>query len=162
MFDIKNIAAGGFDRAIIAMRRENGGREASDSEWQDVDSIGSAGQELTLKEFVIGPEDKEKCLQEIKAGRTAFLEFAVVWMHIEAPAAWWKENKQHFVARSHVKRKGENVKKSVMTTYAELHRLAESMLPGKGDNWADFIEMTKALEALPECWMILDGLEVHG
>ena len=163
MFKIRNVAAEGFDRAIIAMRRENVGREASDSEWRDVEIFADNAHELAFKEFEIGPEDKAECLKEIKAGRIWFTAYAVVWMHIEAPAEWWRENDAYFDASSVVERKGDVETKSVVTTYEDLLMMVEDMLPtvgGKG--WEEFNEICRELEELPESWLILGGLEVNG
>ena len=159
MFEIRNTATSGFDRAIIAMRRENGGREVSDSEWKEVHGL----FDMTgIREFVIGEQDKAECIRLIKEGDCDFMKFIAVWAHIEADARWWAVYCGYFTAASVVVRRGDRVTKSVMTTYAGMRNLLEVMRESAGENeeylkiWA---ELCDKIEDLPESWMLLSGLE---
>lgn len=156
MFDIRNVATSGFDRAIIAMRRENGGREASDSEWKEVHGL----FDMTgIREFVIGPEDKKECLRLFKDGDYTFLNFAVVWLHLEADVRWWTVYGGSFIAASEVESRGDRVTKSVMTTYGRLHELMACTQPGKDEDWNSWAALRYELEKLPESWMIFSEME---
>lgn len=154
MFKIRNIAAMGFDRVIIAMRREHGGREISDSEWWSDCDMCSRG----AKEFIIGHEDKTECLRLIENGDRDFLKFVGVWAHIEAPAQWWAVYGGYFIAQSDVGRKGDTLTRSIFTTYGNLRNLIEVVSEG-ADNWKMQAELIKMLEELSESWMILEGME---
>ena len=154
MFKIRNIAATGFDRAIIAMRREHGGREVSDSEWFSDCDFCSMG----VKEFIIGYGDKTECARLIQSGDRDFLKFVGVWAHIEAPAQWWGVYGGYFTAQSDVSRKGDTLTRSIFTTYGNLRNLIE-VVSEDSNAWKMQAELYKMLEELPESWMILEGLE---
>lgn len=159
MFKIQNFATHGFDRAIIAMRRERGGRETSDSEWREVCGL----FDMTgIREFIIGPQDKDECLRLIKLGECDFMKFIGLWAHIEADARWWSIYGGYFPAASVVVRHGDRVMKSIMTTYANMRNLMESMqeITRKGGKyWEMWAALHDAFEALPESWMILPKIE---
>lgn len=152
MFNIRNVATSGFDRAIVAMRRENGGREVSDSYWTPVEDE----QYCT---FAIGEKDAEECERMIKCGAYNFMKFVVVWMHLEADARWWGMHCERFLVTSEIARRGDRVTQSVMTTYAELRKLAEMMYPDKDQDWKEFVELCAAFYNLPESWMIIPKVE---
>lgn len=154
MFEIRNIAAMGFDRAIVAMRRENGGREMSDSEWWNTCDLCSYGG----REFRIGPNDTILCANLIENGDRDFMKFIGVWAHIEAPAQWWGVYGGYFTAQSDVNRKGDTLTRSVFTTYANLRNLIE-VVSENSNAWKMQTELVKVLKELPEYWMILEGLE---
>lgn len=154
-FKIRNIAAEGFDRAIVAMRREHGGREMSDSEWH-----ADADDGCCL--FEIGPGDKAECLRLIKLGDCDFMKFIGLWAHIEADARWWAIYCGYFPAASVVERHGDRVTKSVMTTYANMRNLMDAMheiAAEGGGYWKMWAALCEALEVLPESWMILPKTE---
>lgn len=154
MFKIRNIAATGFDRAIVAMRREHGGRELSDSEWWNTCEHCSFGG----REFIIGPGDKEECLRLIESADRDFLKFVGVWAHVEAPAQWWAVYSGYFLAHSDVIKKGDTLTRSVFTTYGHLRNLAEVAREGataNGEAWKTWTALRDLLEELPENWMIL-------
>ena len=155
MFDIRNVATTGFDRAIIAMRRERGGRETSDSEW-----IADADDGFCL--FEIGLGDKAECLRMIEAGNVDFMKFIGLWAHIEADARWWAIYCGYFTAVSEVERHGDRITKSVMTTYANMRNLLEvthEIATEGGGYWKMWAALHDAVEGLPESWMILTRKE---
>ena len=155
MFEIRNVATTGFDRAIVAMRRERGGREVSDSEWKEVCGL----FDMTgIREFIIGPKDKAECMRLIRAGEAHFLKFAVLWAHIEAPAKWWSVYDGYFIAKSSVERHGDMLTRSVMTTYANLLNLIETVGESSND-WKMQGELYDEAEKLPESWLILPSIE---
>lgn len=154
MFKIRCIAATGFDRAIVAMRREHGGSETGDSRWKDT----GCGFGAVEYEYVIGPEDKAECARLIQSGDRDFLKFVGVWAHIEAPAQWWAVYGGYFIAQSDVNRKGDTLTRSVFTTYANLRNLIE-VISENSNAWKMQTELVKVLKELPEYWMILEGLE---
>lgn len=160
MIELRNFATSGFDRAIIAMRRAHGGREASDSAWAtrwapDWNRDGSA------YEFVIGERDIEECKRSIKAGNTDFLKYVVLWAHVEAPVQWWSVYGGYFIVQSNVARNGDMLTRSVMTTYANMHNLIETL-----EETAEGLEtknkLLHAVASLPECWMISPDAEERG
>lgn len=157
MIDIRNVATTGFDRAIIAMRRDHGGREVSDSEW-----IADADDGLCL--FEIGEADRAECLHMIKRGDYDFLKYVAIWAHVEAPAEWWAVYGGYFIAQGDVVRKGANVTRSIMTTYANMRNLIETAhenATGSPEEWKAWTALRDAVEkGLPESWALLDGLEV--
>lgn len=158
MFEIRNSATIGFDRAMIAMRREHGGREASDSGWSEVKLYFEAADGKRIMEYNIGPEDKAECLRQIAAGYRPFMYFVGVWAHIEAPAEWWSVYGGYFPACSDVSRTADSETRSVLTTYGHLRNLLEVDAEIIDDHraWAGLRE---AVAVLPESWMLLDGLE---
>ena len=156
MFEIRNAATSGFDRAIIAMRRERGGREVSDSEWKEVHGLFDM---MGIREFTIGPKDKAECMWMLKAGDYDFLKYIATWAHVEAPAEWWAAFGGYFIAQSDVVRNGATVTRSVMTNYAHLRNLMENTVENV-DDWREWAAIAKALEELPESWMLLENLEV--
>lgn len=156
MIDIRNVATSGFDRAIIAMRRDHGGREASDSEW-----IADADDGLCL--FEIGEADRAECLHMIKRGDYDFLKYVAIWAHIEAPAEWWAVYGGYFIARGHVMREDRNKTCSIMTTYANMRNLIETahhIAVYDAKSWKAWVELRNAVEGLPESWALLGELEV--
>lgn len=154
MFKIRCIATSGFDRAIVAMRREHGGSEAGDSRWKET-GYGFGAFEY---EYVIGQEDKAECARLIASGDRDFLKFVGVWAHIEAPAQWWAVYGGYFIAQSDVIKKGDTLTRSIFTTYSNLRNLIE-VISEDSNAWKMQAELYKVLEELPENWMILEGLE---
>lgn len=157
MFEIRNSATMGFDRAIIAMRREHGGREASDSAWSEVKLYFEAADGKRIMEYNIGPEDKAECLRQIAAGDRPFMHFIGVWAHIEAPAQWWAVYGGYFLAHSDVSRTGNSETRSIFTTYGHLRNLLEVDAEIIDDNRA-FDGLREAVAELPENWMLLEEL----
>lgn len=155
MFDIRNVATEGFDRAINAMRREHGGREASDSGWRPAECEDFE----RAAEFVIGPDDHAECLRLLKVGDYDFLKFIAVWAHIEAPAEWWAVFGGYFIAQSDVEKKGESVTRSVMTNYGHLRNLMDEHAEN-ADDWQSWATLINEAAKLPESWMLLENLEV--
>lgn len=158
MFEIRNIVAEGFDRAIVAMRREHGGSETGDSRWKDT---GYGFNEIEY-EYVIGPEDKAECSRLIQSADRDFLKFVGVWAHIEAPAQWWAVCGGYFIAQSDVIRKGGLLTRSVFTTYANMRNLVEvarESAAANAESWKRWTALRDMLEELPESWMILEGME---
>lgn len=156
MFEIRNVATGGFDRAIIAMRRENGGREASDSEW-----IADVDDGLCL--FEIGPNDKAECECFLKAGDYEFMKYITVWAHIEAPAEWWAVYGGYFIAQSNVERDGKNVTRSVMTTYANFRNLIDAayeVATDRSTDWRAWVALRDMARELPESWLLVSKMGV--
>lgn len=158
MLKIRSFATMGIDRAIIAMRREHGGREVSDSEWQEAELFNDNGTAAVYREFVIGPQDKAECLRLIRAGEAHFLKFVAVWARIEAPAKWWSVYSGYFIAKSDVERHGDMLTRSVMTTYANLLNLIETVEESSND-WKMQGELYDEVEKLPESWLILPSIE---
>lgn len=126
MFDIQYIATTEFERAISAMRRENGGCEVCDSYWIYSPATGGCFYE-------IGEGDKAECLRLLKKGDSAFMDFIGVWAHIEAPAQWWESYGDYFIAQSNVKQHGEQMTRSIFATYGNLRRLIITV-SGEKDN----------------------------
>lgn len=152
MFEIRNIAAEGFDRAIIAMRRDRGGREASDSEWTFDAEAGGCFYE-------IGPKDKAECLRVIEKGYRPFMNFIGVWAHVKAPAEWWTVCSGFFIACNGVGRRGDSVTRSVFTSYGHLRNLLE-IIAEDAEDWQTWgAGLREAVEDLPESWLLLEGLE---
>lgn len=158
MFKIRCVATTGFDRAIVAMRREHGGREVSDSAWDCFNGM----FDQVIQEFYVGSEDRAECSRLIENGDRDFLKFVGLWAHIEAPAQWWAVYGGYFIAQSDVVKKGDMLTRSVFTTYGHLRNLIEvarktgKAWEGLGKTWEG---LGKTLGDLPESWMILEGLE---
>lgn len=159
MFEIRNCATMGFDRAMIAMRREHGGREASDSGWSEVKLYFDNACEQKIMEYNIGPEDKAECLRRIAVADKSFMHFIGVWAHIEAPSQWWAIYGGYFCAQSDVSRTGDSETRSIFTTYGHLRNLLEVDAEIIDDDSRAFDGLRGAISELPESWMLLDGLE---
>lgn len=156
MFDIRNAATSGFDRAINAMRRGRGERAASDSYWMVGEFFTADGE--SWSEFAIGPDDKDECEKLIESGDRDFMKFIGVWAHIKAPAEWWAVCGGYFIAQSDAERDGESLTRSVFTTYGHLRSLTE-IAAENADDWQAWSGLCRALEVLPESWMIISEKE---
>lgn len=156
MFRIRCLAASGFDRAIVAMRRENGGCETSDSGW--IESEDEPG----AMEYAFGPGDVSACERLIDTADKDFLKFICVWAHIEAPVQWWAIYAGYFIAQGDVVRKGDKLTRSVMTTYANLRNLLEAsreIATNDQRNWETWTALRDKVETeMPEAWLLLAGL----